>query len=245
MSISKQLPDVNVLLVDKDGRLNDIWRRFFLNFTNAALETIITADIVDHAVTYAKIQNVSANKILGALITGTVTEIDCTSVGRALLAAATAAAQRTALGLGTAATQDSSAFLSAGSAGNFLAVANNLSDVANAATAATNLGLGTASTPTFAGETLNGNLTLNTAGNKVKIKEGTNAAMGQSTLAAGTVAVSNTSVSANSRIFLSRATTGGTAGHLSYTSIANTSFTINSSSATDTSVINWLIIDAA
>ncbi len=88
-----------------------------------------------------------------------------------------------------------------------------------------------------------GNLTLSTAGNKLLVKEGSNAAMGNSTLVAGTVTVSNTLVTASSRIFLSRATTGGTVGHLSYTRVASTSFTINSSSATDTSTIDWLIVE--
>lgn len=68
--------------------------------------------------------------------------------------------------------------------------------------------------------------------------------MGAATLVAGTVTVANRIVTANSRIFLTRATTGGTTGHLSYTISAGASFTITSSSNTDTSVINWLIMEA-
>ena len=59
------------------------------------------------AVTYAKIQNVSAtDKLLGRSTAGagSIEEISCTSAGRALLDDADAAAQRTTLGLGTAAT---------------------------------------------------------------------------------------------------------------------------------------------
>lgn len=67
-------------------------------------------------ITYAQLQNVSAGDRLLGRITGTgdVEEIACTAAGRALLDDATAADQRTTLGLGTAATQPSSAFEPAG-----------------------------------------------------------------------------------------------------------------------------------
>jgi len=60
------------------------------------------------AVTYAKIQNVTAtDRLLGRSTAGagTVEEITCTAAGRALLDDADAAAQRTTLGLGALATQ--------------------------------------------------------------------------------------------------------------------------------------------
>ena len=63
--------------------------------------------IAADAVTYAKMQNVSAtDKILGRSTSGAgiVEEITCTSAGRALLDDANATAQRTTLGLGSAAT---------------------------------------------------------------------------------------------------------------------------------------------
>jgi hypothetical protein len=75
------------------------------------------------------------------------------------------------------------------------------------------------------------------------IGEGNNQRMGVATLVGGTIAVANTSVTANTRIFVSRSTTGGTVGHLSTTQIASTSFTVNSSSGTDTSTVNWLLIE--
>lgn len=70
--------------------------------------------------------------------------------------------------------------------------------------------------------------------------------LGTATLVAGTVTVSTTAISANSKVFLSVDTPGGTQGFLSapnasYT--AGTSFVINSSSGTDTSTVNWMIVD--
>ena len=68
------------------------------------------------AVTYSKIQNVSAtDKLLGrsSAGAGVIEEISCTSAGRALLDDADAAAQRTTLGLGTAATTASTAYATA------------------------------------------------------------------------------------------------------------------------------------
>lgn len=65
-----------------------------------------TAQIADDAVTYAKMQNVSAtDKLLGRSSSGAgnVEEIACTAAGRALLDDVDAAAQRTTLGLSTVA----------------------------------------------------------------------------------------------------------------------------------------------
>lgn len=76
--------------------------------------TVATAGIADNAITFAKMQAVSANVLLGNDASGTaVEEIVCTAAGRALLDDADADAQRTTLGLGTAATQASSAFAAA------------------------------------------------------------------------------------------------------------------------------------
>lgn len=63
---------------------------------------VVENDIADSAVTYSKIQNVTAtNKILGrsSAGAGVVQEIDCTAAGRSLIAGANAAAQRSTLGL--------------------------------------------------------------------------------------------------------------------------------------------------
>jgi hypothetical protein len=57
------------------------------------------ANVPDAAITYAKIQPVSANRLLGSVAGGTVEEIALTAAGRALIDDADAAAQRATLGL--------------------------------------------------------------------------------------------------------------------------------------------------
>lgn len=88
-------------------------------------------------------------------------------------------------------------------------------------------------------------IVIGLAGKGLQVKEGTNAKMGTATLVGGTITVSNTSVTANSRIMLTRSTLGGTAGHLSYTKSVGSGFTITSSSASDTSAVIWFIVEAA
>lgn len=84
----------------------------------------------------------------------------------------------------------------------------------------------------------------NVAGAGLDVKVGANARMGTSTLVGGTVVVSNTSVTAATKIFLTTATAGGTLGVLSYTSTAGVGFTITSTSALDTSTVNWMLNEA-
>lgn len=79
------------------------------------------------------------------------------------------------------------------------------------------------------------------AGGGVRLKEGTNGRAGVATLVNGTVTVSNTLVTSNSRITLDRQNAGGTLGHLSTVRTAGTGFTINSSSATETSTVYFTI----
>lgn len=64
----------------------------------AVLSSVDTPNITDDAVTFAKMQNLSADVIIGAVGAGSPAEISCTAVGRAIIAAATAALQRAALG---------------------------------------------------------------------------------------------------------------------------------------------------
>lgn len=86
---------------------------------------------------------------------------------------------------------------------------------------------------------------FNTVGKAISIKEGSNAKMGTSVLVAGTVTVSNTSVTANSRIFVTSQADGGVPGFLRVTNKVNaTSFDIVSSSVADTSTVAWIIFEA-
>lgn len=79
------------------------------------------------------------------------------------------------------------------------------------------------------------------------VADGANQRMGLSVaMTAGTVVVSNTLVTANSRIFLTAQGTGGTGGALSVSARSNgTSFTILSTSNTDTRTVAWLIVEPA
>lgn len=88
-----------------------------------------------------------------------------------------------------------------------------------------------------------GSLFITQVGQGISIKGGANAKIGEATLVAGSVTVANTAVTANSLIFLSRHTPSGTLGHLSYTTIAGTSFTITATGGAETSVISWMIVE--
>lgn len=76
-----------------------------------------------------------------------------------------------------------------------------------------------------------------------KINSGANEQAGIATLVGGTVTVNNTKVTANSMIFHSHRTAGGTIGVITYTIVAGTSFTLTSTSGTDTSTVNWWIVE--
>ncbi len=99
------------------------------------------------------------------------------------------------------------------------------------------------------------NIIAATAGKGVQIKEGSNARMGTATLSSGTVTVSNTSLTANTRIFLSRyaPSTSTALGILSVGTVsASTSFVINAlkeADATvqtnDVSVVHWMLVEPA
>lgn len=83
--------------------------------------------------------------------------------------------------------------------------------------------------------------------NGLNVGTGTNISQikhGRTTLVAGTKVVSDTSVTANSRIFVCGAVDGGTPGWLRVSArSAGASFTIQSSSGTDTSQVDWLLIN--
>lgn len=91
------------------------------------------------------------------------------------------------------------------------------------------------------------NMGTNTVGAGLQIKPGTNAKIGSATLSTGAVTVANTSVTANSKIFIDRQGTSLlNIGALSITSVtAGTGFTIGSSNILDSSTVNYLIVEAA
>lgn len=69
---------------------------------------------------------------------------------------------------------------------------------------------------------------------------------GTAVLVGGTLLVANTTITANSRIFLTSQVNGGTPGFLRVSArVPGTSFTILSSSGTDTSTVGFLIIEPA
>lgn len=146
-------------------------------------------------------------------------------------------------------------FLTLGTSGKFwlydsqnsrLAMEINTSPVANAVMInGTGVGVGATCTA-YKFEVSSGDAAVVTAGKTFRVKEGTNACMGTATLVAGTVTVSTTAVTANSRIFLTIQSNGGTVGAV-YVSArsAGTSFTITSTSGSDTSTVAWLLVEPA
>ncbi|WP_409469054.1 right-handed parallel beta-helix repeat-containing protein [Streptomyces sp. HC307] len=90
-------------------------------------------------------------------------------------------------------------------------------------------------------------LNLGTAGGGVAIKEGANARMGVATLNGTTaVTIANTSITANTRIFLTIQTPGGTPAspYISGRTVG-TNFQIKSTGASDTSVVAWALFEPA
>ncbi len=83
-----------------------------------------------------------------------------------------------------------------------------------------------------------------TGGNELRMDNIANNYFGTATLVGGTVVVNNNKVTAQSIIFLTNAVSSGTVGALSVTArVAATSFTITSTSGTDTSTIGYIIIN--
>jgi hypothetical protein len=89
-----------------------------------------------------------------------------------------------------------------------------------------------------------GNIVFSAVGKGIQYQSGTNSRAGTATLVAGTVTVSNTSVTANTGISLTRKTSGGTIGTaITYTLSAGTSFTINSDNPLDTSTFFYELVE--
>jgi hypothetical protein len=90
-----------------------------------------------------------------------------------------------------------------------------------------------------------GSVDVSLAGQGVKVKEGANCKQGVATLAAGTVTVADSAVTATSRIFLTtQNANGGTPGFLIVSAtVPGTSFTILSSNVADTSIVAYEIYE--
>ena len=85
----------------------------------------------------------------------------------------------------------------------------------------------------YIAKTITGSLSMNATSKRI----------GTTTLVGGTVTVANTTVDVNSQVYLTVKTVGGTQGLLSYTISSGVSFTITSTSSTDTSVVSYFIIE--
>jgi hypothetical protein len=151
--------------------------------------------IASSAVTYAKIQNISAtDKLLGRQTAGAgvVEEITCTAAGRALIDDAAASNQRTTLGLGTIATFDetTAAQYQANTAGKALSTdkvwsAADIVGLTDAATIAVDMATGFNFSVTLGGNRTLGNPT-NTKNGQTGVIIVTQDATGTRTLAYGT-----------------------------------------------------------
>lgn len=86
-------------------------------------------------------------------------------------------------------------------------------------------------------------LSFATVAKGITYKSGTGARAGNATLTAGTVTITNTSVTANTIVIYCVKTLGGTPGNLSYTLSAGTSLTINSDNPLDTSTISYQLME--
>ena len=110
------------------------------------------------------------------------------------------------------------------------------------------LGTTSAGNITCGSVTASNEIKANLVGKGFSTKEGSNARQGVATLSAGTVVVSNTVVTANSRIILTAQSLGTVtvpAALAISARTAGTSFTIKSSASNDTSVVAYEIFEPA
>ncbi len=89
----------------------------------------------------------------------------------------------------------------------------------------------------------NANVRIETVGSGLAVAEGSNAKQGVATLSLGTIIVSNSSVSASSRIFLTAQDNNSTGSLRVSARSAGTSFTITSSNSGDSGVVAYEIFE--
>lgn len=108
-----------------------------------------------------------------------------------------------------------------------------------------NIGVGSTTDNSNGKLQITGNLALETAGNKLLIATGTNAAAGTGTLSSGTVTITTSAVTASSLIILTY--NGGSVGTVPALGVssktAGTGFTVVSSNASDSGTFSWTIIN--
>jgi hypothetical protein len=94
-------------------------------------------------------------------------------------------------------------------------------------------------------QTTEGDFKLTKLGGGLFVKEGVGASMGVATLVAGVATVTPGHLTANSRIQLTSNNDSGTPGFVRVSNRSGTAFTIQSSSASDTSAVAWLLVEPA
>lgn len=144
----------------------------------------------------------------------------------------------------TTSTRTLTAATATNSVAGFLSAADHTTYSGYAATIALKAPL---ASPTFTGDvnSSTGNVLVSTLGKGLQVKTGTNSKIGTVALVLGAATVLNSSITANSRIFLTSQTDGGTPGFLRVsTKTVNTSFVITSSNALDTSTVAWMIMES-
>lgn len=107
------------------------------------------------------------------------------------------------------------------------------------------VGIGTSS-QIYKIDMVGGDIGIGTTGGRLRFKEAANGSMGTGTLVGGTLLINNTSITANSRIFLTD-TGGGVIANIGALYVSATSvgasFTVSSSNVLDTSTFNWVIFE--
>lgn len=89
-----------------------------------------------------------------------------------------------------------------------------------------------------------GNLIAAVAGKGLQLQSGSGARAGNATLVGGSATVTNTTVTANTLVLLTRKATGGTIGMaVTYSVSAGVSFTISSDNVLDTSTYSYMLVE--
>lgn len=102
------------------------------------------------------------------------------------------------------------------------------------------------SLPAYKLDVRNGEVAVGTAGNGIRIKEGTNAKLGTNALSSGVAIVATTAVGTTSRIFLTAQDGSANIGDVWISArTAGASFQISSSNVLDARTVAWWIVDPA